>query len=175
MNYYKAKEQDTLPMITWELVATSIEELEALGLDDDPLVVEEPRLLDDEDPDFISYEFGICHVRVQDNELVATLSGDIDDAETAYIAGFNANKAKKTLDDMDAETFTYDSKTFPMNAGAVRGYQSIFDAPPANRDVISLEGVYALASGNIGAFKTAYLNKVLSIYGDNTIPTLSSS
>ncbi|MBK5213651.1 MAG: hypothetical protein JJE55_08335 [Flavobacteriaceae bacterium] len=150
-------------MLTWDLVARSIEELVALGLDDDTLVVAETRLLDSEDPGFISYEYGICHVRIVDGELGPTLSGDITAAQAALGEAENVVLIRNTGEKFKNLTFSFDSKSFPLNPAANLIYQAIIETTPATTTIVSLEGEYILTSGNIAGFKTAFYDKIIAI------------
>lgn len=163
MNYYKAREQDELPKIVFDLVATSHEELIAVGLADDPLVVNEEQLIDDEHEDYISYEYGICHLRIHNGELEPRPGGEIDAAESAFNAAKSSQSAKNVGEELEAETFTYDSHTFPLHASARAVYQAIISKGSGNYNIYSLEGKYALISSNITAFANAMNDKILAI------------
>jgi hypothetical protein len=167
MNYYKAYQQATLPRLVFELVATSIEQLQALGLDSDPYVVEETRLLDPLDPNYISYEFGICHVRIYQDILQARIQSEIDDAQAEFLKSTQVELTKKNVDAFKTSTFTYDGNTFPMNQGALTAYEAIFASLTTDMDLVALEGTYTLSAANIGSFKAAYYAKVIQIYGSN--------
>lgn len=167
MNYYKAKEQDELPKLTFELVATSAERLADLGLDTDPLVVDEDRLLNLANPNYISYEYGICHVRVQDNELVPTLAGDITAAEQALDKANLVVKTRDTASKFKERTFDFDGHNFPLNEGALPVYQAIIDREPSSKKIIALEGEYTLTLANIPNFKAALYDSIIEVHEEN--------
>jgi len=167
MIYFKAKEQDSLPKLTWELVANSFEELQYLGLENDPLVVSEDRLLNPTDPGYISYEYGICHVRVQDNALVPTLAADITAAQQAMEKADSVVKTRDTASKFKDRTFDFAGRKFPLNDGAIPVYQAIIDRQPPSKTIISLEGEYTLIQADIAAFKNAFYDTVIEIHEEN--------
>ena len=166
MSYYKAREQDTAPFLVFDYVAASLDELKRLRLDQDPLVVSESRLTDPQDAEYISYEFGICHVRIQNNALVARPIAEIEAAESQLERATRAEATKQNLKDAELETFTFLAHTFAMDRAAEKFYNVLFDAPTgANYRVASLEDEnYVLKGSEIAAFKTAYYSKIMSVY-----------
>lgn len=170
MNYYKAREQDEIPKLVFDLVATSEEELEALGLDADPLVVTEDQLINDTDPNYISFDFGICHLRIHNGELEPRPGGEIDAAEDALEAVGNSISARLVGDELDSETFVYDDHTFPLHAAARTIYQAIIAKATGNYYLYAMEGKYALLTANISAFAAAMNDKIIAIQIANTGP-----
>lgn len=163
MNYYKAITIDTLPKLIFELVATSVEQLEALGLDEDGTIVPETWLTDDEDENFISYEFGICHKRTVDGEIVDRPIGEIDDAQDALTAALSVLKTREIASEINYESFTYDGKVFPMTPGATIIYQAIFDRPADDHLIAAADGTYTLAAANIDAFKAEFYDRIIEL------------
>lgn len=164
MNYYKAKEQDTPPYIVFELVATSAEELERLEMTDDPLVVPEERLTNPDHPEYISYEYGVCHLRIQNGELVPAQVEEINQAQADLGKATQAVLTKEAGKTLDEETFVHESKNFPMNAGARELYRAIFDQRPATYTVATLEGDFVITGENIDAIQDAYNQKILDVF-----------
>lgn len=164
MNYYRAKEQDTPPYIVFELVATSTEELERLELTEDPLVVPEPRLTDPDDPEYISYEFGVCHLRVQNGELVPVEVEDINEAESNLGKATQAVVTKTAGSVLEKATLLFDGHHFPLNAEARQLYQVIFNYRPANYELSTLDGNYILNIEQIDAFEESFAQKVLQVF-----------
>lgn len=163
MNYYKARSQDELPKLLFDLVASSAEELETLGLTDDPLVVTEDQLINPEDPGYISYEYGICHLRIENNALVARLASDITEAQTKLTAALSVQKTRDIEKQLEYENFTYDDHQFPTTPGAVLVYQAIFESEPANHVIAAADGNYNLNSESILAFKSAFYSRLIAI------------
>lgn len=163
MRYYRAYEINSRPFLLFELVADSIEELQELELDEDPLVVTEDQLINPADPNYISYEHGICHWRIFNGELEERPAGEITAQATALGKATEVLRTKSLDATFEVGTFTYDSRDFPLTSAARAVYDAVFEAAPANRVLISTTGNYTLLEANIGAFKTAYLNKVLDL------------
>lgn len=164
MNYYKAREQDTPPYVLFDLVATSEEELARLKLADNNLVVPEDRLTDPEHPQYIDYEFGVCHLRVQNQELVAAPVEDIELAQTKLIEAERVAATKQAGALMEAETFVYDTMEFPMTPGATKLYEAIFATAPESFTLVSTNsGMVTLKATDIEGIKTAYYSKVIVV------------
>lgn len=163
MKYYKGYETDDRPFLLFDYIAESLEELQALGLEADPLVVTEDQLLNPADPGYISFESGICHKRIFGGAIVDRLAGDITAQETALAKATEVARMKSLTSVFETDTFTYDVRDFPLNEAARSVYNAVFDATAADRVLVSTTGNYTLLSANISAFKTVYLNKILAI------------
>lgn len=152
MNYFKAREQNNAPFVVFDLVAESLEELQDLGLENDPLVVDEDNLP--------SYDGSICHQRIFNGALVARDQAQID----AYILQSNEDKAialnSNKKDDVDEGSFDYDGVTYPMDAASQVRYQAIFQLPASDAQIQTKTGVVTVASADIPAFKDAYYEAV---------------
>ncbi|MBK5213351.1 MAG: hypothetical protein JJE55_06800 [Flavobacteriaceae bacterium] len=163
MKYYKAYETDDRPFLLFDLVADTLEELQELGMDTDPLVVTKDQLLLPADPNYISYEYGICHKRIFGGVIADRLAGEITDQQAALAKATEVARSKSLTGIFETETFTYDSHDFPLTEAARSVYNAVFDAPAADCGLVSTTGNYTLLSANIGAFQTAYLNKILAV------------
>ena len=148
MNYYKARQQATLPLVVFDLVATSLAQLQALGLDADPLVVDEDNLP--------LTTGSICHKKIFNGMLIDRDAAEINQA----IA--NANEAK-TIAQNEAKTeaikvqeFTYNGNTFPMDETSQKRYEAVFSLPDADTDFQTKTGVVTVATADIAGMKTAY-------------------
>lgn len=156
MRYYKGYETDERPFLLFALVADSLEELQDLGLDTDPLVVTEDQLMNDTDPDYISYEYGICHKRIFNGLIEDRPSGEITAQQTALAAATNIIKTSAVSNSLDVETFTYDSREFPMTPSARSVYMALIEHQPASVELITTTGAYTLVQANITTFKEEY-------------------
>lgn len=163
MRYYKAREISMLPKIVFDLVANSFSELEELNLDTDPLVVTEDQLVNDTDPNYISYEFGICHLQVTNGEFEPREAGEITAAEATALAGINTHKTNQMTNALSITTFTYDGEQFPLTPGAIAIYNAVITANPVSFKLYTTTGDYTLLQTNIGAFATAMNNKILEV------------
>lgn len=169
MNYLKAREISELPFLVFDLVATSEDEAFSLGYIDglgaiiDPLVIEENWLIDDLDPDYISYEFGICHKKVVATPSVAIVDRDIaeiNDAEDDNIIAINVEPANELEEKLRHQTFPFDSKVFPLTLGARSSYNTITLAAAGNLTIKATDGDYVLTDANRVAFLEAYSSAV---------------
>ncbi|PKP26183.1 MAG: hypothetical protein CVU03_04950 [Bacteroidetes bacterium HGW-Bacteroidetes-2] len=163
MNYYKARTIDTLPKLVFDLVATSIEQLTELGLNQSSIVVAETRLTDDQAVDFISYQHGICHLRIQNEALEAMPQIEIDKAEAEVFSAESVQKTREIEMQLQYEKFTYDGRDFPMTPGAVLVYQAIFDRPAEDHNIASATGSYTLLAVNISAFKAGFYARLIEL------------
>lgn len=155
MRYFKAQPLENRPYIQWSLVAKDITELEAKGLDDDPLVVSE-----DVKPDF---QYGVCPWKIVDGELVERTSGEMDTIEAEYNARAAMNTQRLQAITVETDSFVYDGRTFPMNQTARMLYAAVHHLG-ANAKVIDVLGVqYDLFAVNIPAFMTAYYTKLKAL------------
>lgn len=170
MKYYKAYETNERPFTLFDLVAESLEDLQAFGLEGDPLVVTEDQLFDDQDPDYISFEFGICHKRIFNGEIEDRPSGEITAQEANLNKSVAVTQTRKIGDSLDVRNFTYAGREFPLTAAARDVYKAVFDSPPADATLITTTGSYVLPSGDIAAFKTAYNTKILSVNSEFILP-----
>ncbi len=163
MRYFKAREIATLPKIVFDLVASSLEELEQKGLDTDPLVVTEEQLVNDGDPNFISYEYGICHLDIVNGEFAERDSGEIATAQAAATAGINTHKTAQITAALSNTSFSYDGHEFPLTPGARAIYDAVIATEPVSFKLYTLTGDYTLLQANIGAFKAAMNSKIIDV------------
>lgn len=165
MKYYLAYETDNRPFLFFDLVADSLEELDDLGLTEAQLalVVTEDQLINPADPNYISYDYGICHKRIFGGEIVDRLAGEITAQQTALEKSTEIIKTKEVKKELELATFSFDGKEFPLGSGATEVYNAIFSTTPANRVIVSTTGNYTLTVANIDDFKEAYYAKVLGV------------
>ena len=171
MNYLRAREINTLPFLVFDLIAENEEELqewldENNSGDPDPLVIEETLLTDDEDEDYISYEFGICHKKIFNNEIVDRDSQDITDAQTDNLKAIQVKNTNDVSEELAVSTFAYDSKLFPLTPGAISAYNVIANASVGDITLRATDGNYILTDANRSAFLAEYSDAVLEIYLD---------
>lgn len=164
--YYLAKEQDSAPFVTFEHVANSIEELEKLGLNGDPLVVTEARLFDPNDPNHISFEFGVCHKRIVNGQLQPAIASAISEAESNLTKSLNIERAKAVGIKLDARTFRYGANDFPLNPSAITVYQAVIKKGVQN-PVISQQGQVVLEVSDLVPFENAMLNAIIGINAES--------
>jgi len=153
MNYYKGYQQATAPFVLFNLVAESIEELQALELENDPLIKDEDN--------FPSYEGDICHLAIQNGVFIPRSQTQIDEyiASTAQKKTVAINAAKSA--NVQQSTFTFGGKEYLMDEASQKRYEAIFAGAPANHQIQTQNSVETLNSGDIDNFKTAYYAAVI--------------
>lgn len=154
MKYFKALELGTNSLISWQRVAESYEELVAIGLDDDPLVLPENEV-----PDFL---FNKCPLKIVDGELVERTEPEMSAFEDEFIVATAKKDFSKKIEDVNNETFTYDSHEFMMDEASRLFYYAI-DKTRGNQKILTAAGVvYTLldASTNIDDFLLSYHDKL---------------
>jgi hypothetical protein len=162
MKYYRAQQQDTRPYLVFKLVAESLEDLVILDLDNDELVVEETLLTDDTDPDYISYEFGICHKRVFEGKIVDRLGADIAAQSVSLNISTEVLKTKNLEAALNLDTFLYDGRDFPLTSAARSVYTALFDQLPTSQGLITTTGTYTMLAANVPGFKSAYFTSIFA-------------
>lgn len=161
MKYYKAYETDSRPFVLFNLIADSLEELQEMGLEGDALVVTEEQLTNPGDPDYISYEFGICHLRIFNGILEPRPAGEITSQQGNSLAAIEIQKTKKLATDLEQSTFTYDGREFPLTAAARAVYEAVVNADALDVSLISTTGTYAF-SGKTIEFREAYYAAIIA-------------
>lgn len=162
MRYYKGYETDERPFLLFALVADSLEELQELELDADPLVVTEDQLMILADPGYISYEYGICHKRIFNGLIEDRPIGEITAQQTALNKAVEVQKTKTVSNVLDETTFIFDGKEFPMTPAARSIYTAVIEYAPPVRNLITTTGTYVLTDANLAAFKEAYYTAVFA-------------
>ena len=164
MRYYKATEQVDLPYITFNLVADDAEHLTELGLDADTLVVTEDQLFNDQDPNYISFEFGICHKKISSGGALIDRPGtEIDAQESETLRLQKIAKTEELEVAINTSLFVFDGEEFPLTPSSREVYKIVLDSPAGDIDIQSVDGVYTLTDANRATFKTAYYDKLLAL------------
>jgi hypothetical protein len=153
MKYYKAIETATGSLLQWQLVARSIEELEAKNLENDPLV----RSLND----IPALQFGVFPIKIEGGELVNRTAPEMAAIESAFEIRIALDAQRTKIDNLETSAFFYDGESFPMD-GASRLFYAALERANTNQKLMTTSNeVYNLTSGNIAAFMTAYYNELL--------------
>jgi hypothetical protein len=122
----------------------------------DPLVIKESDVPD--------YAFGVCTAKIVAGELVNRTAGEMAVFETEYniIIGVKSEAAR--IDSINASSFTYDGKDFPMDAVSRIFYDTLAVVIPAVSKIRTMTNeAYTLADVDVPAFITAYRTKLLLI------------
>lgn len=159
MRYFIAVESAEKPFILWASVANSTAEYEALGFDTNPLVLAET---DKPEP-----LYGVCPFKIVAGELVFRTNSEMN----AFQDEYNIRQAMianvERLPIINDNTFTYDSKLFPMDEVS-RLFYTAMEKIGGNQKIMTTSNeVYSLLNANIAAFMTAYYTKLLLISKHN--------
>lgn len=151
--WYKAREITGKPYIMWDLVAKTTEEYTEL-YEDDPLVMNKA--------DIPAFEFGICPLKIVTGSLVERTVGEMETAENEYLVKLKLGENKSLIDSIEKSSFTYDSKTFPMDQVSRLFYSGLDKAPPGgDAKCMTTDGtLYNLPNANISAFVTAFYTQL---------------
>lgn len=91
MVYFKAIELKEKPFIQWDSVAFSLQELQDLKLEDDPLVLAEDKIP--------TFQFGVCPLKIEDGQLVKRTLEEMDKYAKEY-AEISNQREKQTKRDI---------------------------------------------------------------------------
>lgn len=106
---------------------------------------------------------GICPLKIEGGSLVARTTGEMATAAAEYSSQMAMQAYASRVIALNADTFTYDSKQFPMFETARLMYEWMMREGSANYKVKSTTGDYDVTTSTYTAFLTAYKNK-LSTY-----------
>lgn len=154
MKYLKAKELDRKPFIQFDLWANSFEELQAMGEDENPLIMAE-----DDIPDFV---FGVHPFKIEAGEIVERTTLEMEAFEAEWNLQNVKNENSKKLREINQQSFTYDSTDFPMDEVSRLFYLSL-EKNTIVGDVkcMTMAGeLYNLANANVGDFLTKFYKKL---------------
>lgn len=161
MRFFKAIEIVNKPLILWQLVASSIEDYFALGLETDNLVLPEFLV-----PDFV---FGVCPLKVVDNDLVDRTIPEMELFEAEYEVKLIITESQNKVTYLKTETFAFDGKNFFMDESS-RLFYSAIEKLRGNQKVLATDGsIYSLldSSTNIDDFLEAYYEKLMLVTKPN--------
>lgn len=145
MSRYIAVPIDTKPFIVW--VSTN---LPAEGLVVEQVNVPAPV-------------YGVCPLKIVDGELVERTAPEMATFETEY----NIEQAMKAnvqrLPSINAETFLYDGKQFPMDEVS-RLFYTAMEKVGGNQKIMTIDNqLYNLLDASIPAFMAAFYSRLLNI------------
>lgn len=161
MKYFKAFELEFKPFISWSKWADSLEELTAMGEDDNPLILAEDLI-----PEFV---FGVCPLKIVDGELVERTSAEMSAFKLEYYKQLFLQDQYNKLDQIESGHFTYDSFDFPMDKRS-RIFYEAFDRARGTGDIkcMTVDGeLYALDNTEIDAFLDQYFQRLKELSQPN--------
>lgn len=162
MKYFKAFELEFKPFISWSKWADSLEELTAMGEDDNPLILAEDLI-----PEFV---FGVCPLKIVKGELVSRTSLEMSDFKAEYETQENLTEQLGLMEGINSGTFDFDMATFPMDERSRLLYDALKNTASAIPDtmIMNFEGkAYGLTNANKAAFLEAYYAKLLELSTPN--------
>lgn len=154
MRYYKALEiNDNPEFVAFASIANSLEELNAIGEENNPLVVSEDNI-----PAFL---FGRCPLKIVAGALVARTNSEMTAFETAYNLKQQLVAQKITINDINSGTFVYNGNAFAMDEAFRLRLQAVANLMPSNSQFMNINGIAITISNlNFPAFMAAYHSKV---------------
>lgn len=157
MNYYKAYEIAEMPYIIWNGIGNFVtpEAFADSDYGDDPLVKAEVDIV---------LEFGVYAERIVAGELVPWNATEINNFRDAYNIKRGVAGEALRIGSINSNSFTYDSKEFPMDEVSRLFYTSIEKVSPSSSKIRTMENTaYDLDAADIAAFMAAYYAKLLLI------------
>ena len=154
MKFYKATETDVRPFIYWNgLAANSIDDLIALGLADDPLV-----LPDELRPDF---QFGVCPLKIVDGELVERTEIEMDAFEVAYNQRQAVSAEATKVELINRGKFNHAGNFYPMHEAARLRYFAIAADAPGNQNFMTVTGtVVTVLEADLPTFLNKFYKEI---------------
>lgn len=156
MQYYKAfKKKPDEPYLTFQLWANSLQELEALGEDDNPLIVREDQLPE--------VEYGVYLKKINESgELVDFTAPEIVAIRDAYNIKVGLNSEAQRIGEINTGSFTYDGKEFPMDEVSRLFYLALEKRQPSSSKIRTMDNTaYTLTDTNINDFLAEYYKELL--------------
>ena len=92
MVYFKAIGLEEKPFMQWDSVAFSLQELQDLKLEDDPLVLAEDKIP--------TFQFGVCPLQIVEGELVERSKEDMERFEKDYNTQIDKSTKDKKRDEL---------------------------------------------------------------------------
>ena len=134
MKFYKAVATDDRPFIYWNgLAANNIDDLIALGLADDPLVLPDELL-----PNF---QYGVCPLKIVGGELVERTEIEMDAFEVAYNQRQAVAAEATKIEQINRGKFNHAGNLYPMHEAARLRYMACAFDDPANQNFMDVTGV----------------------------------
>lgn len=156
MKYFKAFPRTKAPFMYFCEWAKSFEELEALGADNDPLIIAQE--------DLPTRTYGVYPFKIVDGEFVNHTPSEMAAFQADYEKQASINDELEKTSAIEGLTFNYDGHTFPTHASA-RAYYQILDKyrVGGNRNVMDVDGTtYALAVADFDDFLEEYYKVMLA-------------
>lgn len=154
MRFFKAKEIDFKPLIVWHSVANSFEELEALELENDPLILPETELP--------IPMYGVCPLKIVAGELENRSLSEMNDFQDEWDIAEAMKANSNRLPSINENSFDYDGKTFPMDEVSRIFYFTIKETMGNHKIMTVTNELYNLndSGTNIVDFYSAFILKL---------------
>ncbi|MBS1535301.1 MAG: hypothetical protein JST78_09505 [Bacteroidetes bacterium] len=163
MRYLKAVEISEKPFIQWHGWAKSLQELQALGEEDNPLILAENLVPE--------YQFGVCPLKIVGGVLVERSTGEMAEFEAEYLAEQTQIVEQNKINDINSATFVYASKQFPMHEAARLRYFAIglYTGSTGDVDFLATDGTIVTVTNSN---KTLFLYEFYKKIQELTSPTI---
>lgn len=173
MPYLRGRVIAGIPFLVFDKIAEDDEELqdyldEHNGGNPDPLVIDEELLINNTDPDYIGYNYGVCLKKIQVTPTIAYVdrdAGEITTAQNDNTAAVNIAPTNELEEKIAQQIFVFDGKNFPMTLGARGLYNSVNITPAGNLTIKATDGDYVLTDINRAGFLEAYGAKMFEFLG----------
>lgn len=165
MQFFKAILVPHAPYVRWALWAHSLDEIIAMGEQDNPLIIP-----DELRPEYL-FDGMVCPMKIVDGELVDLNSGEVDAFEAIYEQRQAVGENSLLIKDINRGTFNYAGKTYPLHDAARARYMAIgLDTPHTNSNFMTTSGeVVTIAAADVPAFMSQFYKGVQLI--TNVVPT----
>lgn len=158
MKYFEAYEITTRPFILFRLIAQNEADLTP---------AQEASLIVVSEENLPSYEFGICHKKIFNNELIDRPQVEIDEYEAKSIKAVNLYESVQKGEEVKAATFAFDGHEFPMTFAADQIYRALEYTLGTGsfvpKNIASTTGDYEIIDANVEDFIAAYYTAIYDL------------
>ena len=153
MKFYKADPIAEKPFIRWNEVAKNIDELIALGLENDPLIL--PYEL------VPSYQFAVCPLKIEAGELVPYTLIEMNAFEASFDVRQSIIAEADKIKDINKGTFLHAGNLYPMHEVARLRYMACALDAPANQNFMDVTGVVrTILEADLPTFLNKYYKEI---------------
>lgn len=156
MRYYKAVAIEVPPLIQWDCWANSLEELQSLGLENDPLIVPEENIPSTQ------YGVSIWKINTESGQLEQRTENELEEYRVAYEQQQLLRRFKGKADALESRTFMFQDRSFYMGETFRLLYNSIEIYPQEFQQIITPTGIYNLPQEQMGSFIQTYRSALLT-------------
>lgn len=153
MRFYKAIEIADSPFMYWNEVAPNIDKLIEYGYENDPLVLPEELIPDQ--------EYGIWSVKIVDGELVNRTAPEMAIFATEYNYRVLVNEQAKKINEIERGKFNHAGNFYPMHEAARLRYFAIAADAPGNQNFMTVTGtVVTVLEADLPTFLNKFYKEI---------------